>query len=239
MLRNPVSRCAIALLLTSLLGLAASVSGVIKDQSGATVTGVTVVLGSIPAAGKPRMVQADASGAFRIADLPAGRYRLHIAQAGFEAFDEDVTAEDGKDSALEIRLKVAEIKQHIEIPGGRRGNVDPVYRSLRDSGLGDAFTVENLVLHRDNGAVTLKTGTLAFTPAVMGRDTEAVFSGEGEFTFDPLLGVERDHLKLLTGEESVRESFDRAFFCFTDATAQEIRSQAKSHGPDARLADVL
>ncbi len=238
MLRTCVSLCAAALLLTSVNSLAATITGSVKDPSGAGIA-CTVLVSSVPSAGTPRSVPTDATGVFRVDGLTPGHYLIHVARAGFEVFEVNVTVEEGKGAVVDVRLKVAEVKQQIEVSGGRRGNVDPVYRSLRDSGLGDVLTVENLVLHRDNGTITLKSGTLALTSPVMGHDTEAVFTGDGEFTFQPVLAVERDHLKILTGEESVRESFDRALFCFTDDAGQEIRSQAKSHASDAKLADVL
>src|SRR5579872_3303507 len=73
---------------------------------------------------------------------------------------------------------------------------ESIYKTLREAGLTDSFLVENLVLRRDGGIVTLKSGTIFFTPPVLGRDTLAVFVGEGEFTFDPALPVEKAHLKL-------------------------------------------
>jgi hypothetical protein len=116
---------------------------------------------------------------------------------------------------------------------------DPDYKAMREAAIADSLLVENIVLHRDNGVLTLKSGTIAFTPQVAGRDTLAVFVGEGEFAFDPALPVEKAHLKLVTGEETVRESFDRALFCFSDDTGKEIRSQTRAPKPDAKLADVL
>jgi hypothetical protein len=116
---------------------------------------------------------------------------------------------------------------------------DPTYQTLRDAGIGDSLLVENIVLHRDNGVLTLKTGAIALTPPVAGRDTLAVFVGEGEFTFDPVLPVEKAHLKLMTDQETVREPFDRALFCFSDDTGKEIRGQTRTPKVDPKLADVL
>jgi len=116
---------------------------------------------------------------------------------------------------------------------------DPEYKTLREAGIGDSLLVENVVLHRDNGVVTLKSGSIAFTPQVAGRDTMAVFVGEGEFAFDPVLPVEKAHLKIVAGEETVREPFDRALFCFSDDTGKEIRGQTRTPRPDAKLADAL
>jgi hypothetical protein len=116
---------------------------------------------------------------------------------------------------------------------------DSLYKTLREAPLADAFVVENIVLHRDVGVITLKSGTIAFTAPSMNRDSVAVFAGEGEFQLDPLMGIEKDYLKSLTEQESIKESFDRAMFCFTDETGKVIRSQAKTKVAETKLADIL
>ena len=72
----------------------------------------------------------------------------------------------------------------------------------------------------------------------MGRDTVAVFSGDGEFIFTPALPVETAYLRSITGKETVQERFDRALFCFTDDTGKELRGNAKP-GADAKLDEIL
>ena len=116
---------------------------------------------------------------------------------------------------------------------------DPLYTSLRNASIAEFFAVENIVLQRDAGTLTLKNGVIAFTPAQLGRDTVAVFLGEGEFTLTPALGIEKVYLKNLTDQETFKETFDRALFCFTDDTGKEIRGQTRSHTADAKLADTL
>jgi hypothetical protein len=110
---------------------------------------------------------------------------------------------------------------------------------MRDAALGDSLVVENIVLKRDAGTITLKSGALAFTAPAMGRDTMAVFVGEGEFTFTPLSPIDRNYIVSLTGHDTVSEQFDRALFCFTDDTGKEIRASAKTPSNDPKLADVL
>src|SRR5580698_4260590 len=116
---------------------------------------------------------------------------------------------------------------------------DPLYKSLREAGLADALVVENIVLKRESGVLTLKTGALAFTAPALGRDTIAVFVGEGEFTFTALSPIDKNYMASLTGQDSVTEKFDRALFCFTDDTGKEIRASAGTPSPDPKLADAL
>jgi hypothetical protein len=116
---------------------------------------------------------------------------------------------------------------------------DPLYKSLREAPLADSFVVENIVLKRDTGVLTLKTGAIAFTAPALGRDTIAVFSGEGEFTFTALSPIDKAYMASLTGQDSVSEQFDRALFCFSDDTGKEIRASAKTHSNDPKLAEIL
>src|ERR1700678_1233873 len=91
-------------------------------------------------------------------------------------------------------------------------NTEPVYRALRDASIAETFLVENIVLKRDNGVITLKSGVIGFTPKTMGRDTVAAFSGEGTFLFQPVSPIEKNRLTSITGApaNSVIETFDRA-----------------------------
>ncbi len=122
---------------------------------------------------------------------------------------------------------------------GLKPNSEAVYRALRDSGIVEALPVENIVLRRDAGVITLKSGMIGFTPPAAGRDTVAVFVGEGEFALTPASSIEKDYLKSLTDQDSVKEVFDRALFCFTDDTGKEIRRDAKARPADPKLAETL
>jgi hypothetical protein len=95
---------------------------------------------------------------------------------------------------------------------------DPIYQALRQAPIAESVVVENIVLHRDAGTLTLKSGSIGLTAPVEGRDTVAVFSGEAEFTLTPVSVIEKNYLQSVTDQESVRETFDRALFCFTDDT---------------------
>jgi hypothetical protein len=120
-------------------------------------------------------------------------------------------------------------------------NTEPVYRALRDAAITETLLVENVVLKRDNGVITLKSGVIGFTPKTMGRDTVAVFSGEGTFLFQPISVIEKNRLESITGGNgnAVLETFDRALFCFTDRTGEEVRGQTHATAANAKLSDDL
>jgi hypothetical protein len=75
---------------------------------------------------------------------------------------------------------------------------------------------------------------------VEGRDTEAVFTGEGEFAFQPLMSTDQSYMQSLTGQPNADETFDRALLVFTDKTGEEIRAAAQpAASADSKLADAL
>ena len=118
-------------------------------------------------------------------------------------------------------------------------NADPAYRALRTSEIVEALPIENVVIRRDAGVLTLKTGMVGFTAPTLGHDTLAVFAGEGEFVLDPPQALEKSYLKQATGQDTIQEFFDRAIFVFTDGAGREIRGQSKSRAPDAHLSSLL
>jgi len=104
---------------------------------------------------------------------------------------------------------------------------DPEYRKLRDAQVSETVVVENVVIRRDVGVITLRRGTISFGPVVLGRVTGGVFVGEGTFTLLPAVPYERDHIKITTGTDSVNESFDRALLFFTDNAYRNSRARVE------------
>ncbi len=113
------------------------------------------------------------------------------------------------------------------------------YKQLREAALTEAIPVENVVIRRDVGSITLKNGFLAFAPPVLGRVTLAVFVGEGQLTLQPELSFERDHLKMVLNKDSVMEPFERAVFVFTDKSYEELRGKSRIQEPSREALDEL
>jgi len=120
-------------------------------------------------------------------------------------------------------------------------NSDPNYRALRDGKLDKTYTVSNLTLKRDVAKIKLNSGRISFITPVLDRVVIGVFVGEGEFTFEPYLAIERDRMKLVTGSETVSEQFSRIVIAFTDDTFQEIQNLSQSGGSsaDSQALDTL
>ena len=232
----------IALALTALFSQAAfpaSIHGLVKDPSGAAVSGAGVELREVPGSGSARTARTDGSGAFHFTNLAGTHYRVRVIQTGFKVYESDVSIDEGKDASLDIALSIAESRESVNVSSGRRQTLDAVYRALREADIADVYGVEDVVLKRDAGTLTLKKGMIGFTAPQLGRDTVVVFNGDGEFDFVPGLSVEKAHLKNLTEQEQVHENFDRAFFCFTDGTGKELRDQGTKQSADPKVTDLL
>jgi hypothetical protein len=115
---------------------------------------------------------------------------------------------------------------------------DANYRALRDGAPADALRTENVELKRDVGTIVLKNGQLAFVRA-NGRPAIAVFTGDGVFRLKPAIPIEANHLNKVTGKPELEEAFESAVFFFTDATYDEVKSQASAMPVDPRAAGVL
>ncbi len=116
---------------------------------------------------------------------------------------------------------------------------DPNYRQLRDAQPGETYSVKDLVLQRDVGTITLRSGTISFIPPVLGKVTKAVFIGDGEFALKPAFWMETNYLKRLTGKETIEESFRQLVLCFTDGTYDEIRRSATAVAVEPRARESL
>ena len=218
------------------------INGTIKDPNGAVVAGAQVNVRN-EATGETRNATTDNDGRFKIDALAPGRYVVSVARSGFKSAERNISIEGGRTETVEIKLDIPETRAEVTV--GAKGSVmpnsDSNYRALRDGKPGETFTVSNLTLKRDVSTIKLTSGRISFLPPVLDRVAVGVFVGEGEFTLDPYLMIERNRLKLITGNETVSEPFSRLVLAFTDNTYQEIKSASQSAGSSAdnQILDTL
>ena len=220
---------------------AATVQGIIRDPSGAVVAGAQITVRNTEGLAV-RTLKSDGQGRFAVNDLEPGAYSASVEQAGFEPARRDFLIEnDANKIEVAIELKLQSQETVVEVGGKRSSlaNSDPNYRALRDSGLGEAFRIENVILQRDAGELRLKNGFLAFAPPVLGRVATAVFVGEGSFHLKPAVVIEAGYLQMVTGSPAFSEDFDSVVLTFTDATYQEIKRQAHSVAAAPALEQAL
>ena len=104
------------------------------------------------------------------------------------------------------------------------------------------YSVRDITINRDVFSISLNRGTLAFTEAVDGRVTGAVFIGSGDILAIPPDPIERRQLFRYTKTALLSEHFETAVFRFTDGTEEQILKQHRTHAtdnPDATDVDQI
>ena len=221
------------------------IEGKITDPKGGAIPGATVTITN-QTTNQTFSAVTDAQGRYKIEALPAGTYSVRVSAKGFgDGRRDDVKVEDDKVAAVDVRLELATVQAQVKV-AAQKGNVDPIYQSLRQLArndldfAGDYAVVNNLQLKRDAGNFTLKSGELYFIIPVEGRVTGAVFMGDGEFSLTPPMEVEKQSLKMFTGEGSITEPFTKLVLRFSDKTYEEIKKSPnatmKTGGPAASRA---
>lgn len=191
----------------------------------------------------------DAQGRYKVEGLPAGNYTVRIAVKGFnEGRREDVNVEDDATATINVQLEIAPVEAEVKVTTVK-GNVDPVYQSLRQLGRneqdfgGPYAVVNNLLVKRDAANFMLKSGELYFIAPIDDRVTAAVFIGDGELTLMPPTEIEKHSLKIFTGEDGIKEQFSKLVLRFTDKTFEQIKASPnvtmKTGGPAAGQARGL
>jgi hypothetical protein len=219
-----------------------SLTGAVRDPNNAVVAGAQVTIRN-ETTNEMRNATTDNQGAFKVDGLAPGSYEVKVERNGFKTFIAKVVIEASRKASLDVKLEIAETRAEVSV--GAKGSIlpnsDPNYRALRDAKPGETYTVSNLTLKRDAATIKLTSGHISFIPPVLDRVAIGVFVGEGEFTLDPFLFIERNHLKLIAEKETITEAFSRLVLAFTENTYQEIKGQGQSAGAtaDNQILDTL
>ena len=96
--------------------------------------------------------------------------------------------------------------------------------------------VNQLVLTRDAGRLTLERGKLYLLSSVGGRTVGAVFRGQGRFTLAPTVPAEQAELRRLGGAPALNDTITEAILVFSDSTGDQLR--ALTFGPGEIPDDV-
>jgi hypothetical protein len=173
----------------------------------------------------------DTEGRVRFDRLPAGSYGISVAKDGFEPWQGTVTVA-GKPIDLAVSLKLKVLTEAVSVSGQRSplANSDPNYIALRGGKLTNVYRVDNLVLTRDVGTFTFRSGSFSFLPPVLGRVATGVFVGDGNFQLKPVSGIAVKHLRFIAGVDSVDEDFTAMVVYFTDSTFDEIKQRSELAG---------
>ena len=99
----------------------ASLAGTVRDLTGAGIAGATIHIESIET-GKQRELQTDDAGRFRALALAVGQYDLTVDKAGFRSEHRTgLVLVVGQHEELDLRLKVGDIHQVVEVSADPEG----------------------------------------------------------------------------------------------------------------------
>jgi carboxypeptidase family protein len=116
-----MTRCLTLALLGVLTGVplcaqtvGAIVSGIVSDESGARLPGVTITITNV-SNGRTQTVVSGGHGEYRAVALQPAPYRIAADLAGFGRSEQDVTLTVGSDSTLDFRLPVAGVRESLTV----------------------------------------------------------------------------------------------------------------------------
>src|SRR4029434_11215524 len=109
---------ALAVLVPTIAFAQASITGTVKDTSGAVLPGVTVEASSPVLIEKVRSVISDGSGQYRIVDLRPGTYTVTFTLPGFNTFKRDGVELTGALTAtINADMKVGALEETVTVTG--------------------------------------------------------------------------------------------------------------------------
>jgi len=89
---------------------AATLQGIVHDAQHRPIPGASITI-------QHNTIQADANGAFRLENLPAGTYQVTVSAPGFQSLTQSVKVTAGKGPMVHLQLQVAPLSQAIEVSG--------------------------------------------------------------------------------------------------------------------------
>jgi hypothetical protein len=196
------------------------------DPSGAVIVGARVEItgGDLS---QPLVLSSDARGKFVSADLKPGSYSVRVTHDGFAPLVKTVDLS----GAAELELKLDVAKQHEEVSVSGKGrayaNSDPLYRKLRDIGLGQTFRFDNFSFQLDTATFQFQQGTLTLLSPVNGIVTGAIYIGQGHFKLEPVTLLDANELKRRSGAQEFDEEFTEVVFRFTGEERRRFLSGMK------------
>src|SRR3989449_2882706 len=200
-----------------------TISGTVKDPSGAVVAGARIEI-SGSALAEPLVLTSDDTGKFVAANLSAGKYSVRVAKEGFDELLTTVDLHGTADLPLSLTITPQQTSVTVNEKSSAFANSDPVYRQLRNNGLGDTFRCENFTLPIDVGTFELKSGTITFLATVNKSQTGAIFVGQGHFTLNPYATVDTNEMVRRAGGPTAEEDFTEAVFRFSPDQFSQFES---------------
>ena len=94
---------------------AGAITGIVRDQAGATVPGVTVTVTNIDT-NRQRIVFSSADGLYAAPSLPPGQYRVEVELRGFKPMRrEGIRLATGETARVDLELAVGEVRERVTV----------------------------------------------------------------------------------------------------------------------------
>src|SRR5882672_1754252 len=169
----------------------ASITGTVKDPSGAVLPGVSVEAASDVLIEKVRSVVSDNSGQYRIVDLRPGTYTVTVSLPGFATIKRDGIELIGSVTlTLPFELKVGELQETVTVTGA--SPVVDVQNTRRETVI-SADVIQALPATRAYGSllnampgVTVDNNGLAATPTMTFFSAHGGRTNEGRMSINGL-----------------------------------------------------
>jgi hypothetical protein len=226
-----------ALLLPAVASAQATVSGTVRDSSGAVLPGVTVEAASPVLIEKVRTAASDGSGQYRIADLPPGEYTLTFTLSGFNTVKRQGVSVSGTGVIpISIELAVGTLTETLTVTG--ESPLVDTQTTKRETVI-SAETIASLPITRNYGGVLYATPGLNVQPGVNANDlmpSMATFSAHGGQSTEGRVFVNGVSVNGPFGSNSVTQ------FAFDTSNAEEMQvlvsgglGEAETGGPVANI----
>jgi Carboxypeptidase regulatory-like domain len=215
----------------------ATLTGTVRDASGAVLPGVTIEAASPALIEKVRTAVSDGTGQYRITDLPPGTYTVTFALTGFTTVRREGLAVSGSGVIpINADLRIGALEETITVSG-----VAPLVdtQSTRRETVIDADTINALPITRGYSGLLYATPGLTVQPGVNANDlmpSMALFSAHGGNSTEGRVFVDGVSVNGPFGSNSVTQ------FAFDVANAQEMQvlvsgglGESETGGPIANI----
>jgi hypothetical protein len=191
-----------------------TISGTVKDPSGAVVVGAHIEItgGDLS---PPVVLTSDEFGKFTAPNLKPGTYSVHVTKDGFEELVTTVDLKGAADIPLSLTIAAQQAQVNVTEKSTAFANSDAAYRQLRDLGLGESFRCDNFTLNMDVGTFQFRSGTITLLALVNRFETGAIFIGQGRFTLKPGGPIETREMIRRTGRPTAEEEVTEVVFRFS------------------------
>ena len=135
-----------------------SITGTVKDPSGAALSGATVVIAS-PERGINRQTTTNSTGEYNESALSPGSYNIFVTATGFKKYQaKDVKLDVGEKARIDVTLEVGSISTEVVVQGESVAQVETQSSELAGTVSGKEITQLNLNGRNFTSLVTLVPG---------------------------------------------------------------------------------